>query len=88
MLLAVGFSCFRAPEIASVPLERDEGAFAYPAQLLLEEIFPYKMAYSILKMPGLMLACTSQLFPFSDEPSKAFILVCYSSTIATLILLF
>jgi hypothetical protein len=34
-----------------IPLERDEGEYAYAGQLLLEGIPPYKLAYN-MKMPG------------------------------------
>jgi len=34
-----------------VPLERDEGEYAYAGQLLLDSIPPYKMAYN-MKLPG------------------------------------
>ena len=37
-----------------IPLERDEGAYAYMAQLLLEGVPPYTQAYS-LYFPGLFI---------------------------------
>ncbi len=38
--------------LLSVPLERDEGEYAYTAQLILQSIPPYGEAYS-MKMPGI-----------------------------------
>lgn len=38
--------------LLSVPLERDEGEYAYTAQLILQGIPPYAEAYS-MKMPGI-----------------------------------
>jgi hypothetical protein len=37
--------------LAALPLERDEGEYAYSGQLLLHGIAPYKLAYS-MKFPG------------------------------------
>ena len=37
--------------LAGLPLERDEGEYAYSGQLLLHAIAPYKLAYS-MKFPG------------------------------------
>src|SRR5580700_4371716 len=37
--------------LLDVPLERDEGEFAYVGQLMLDGIVPYKMAY-VIKLPG------------------------------------
>jgi hypothetical protein len=37
--------------LLDLPLERDEGEFAYVGQLMLEGIAPYKMAY-VIKLPG------------------------------------
>jgi hypothetical protein len=37
--------------LLTIPLERDEGEYAYAGQLLLEGIPPYKMAYN-MKLPG------------------------------------
>ena len=37
--------------LAGLPLERDEGEYAYGGQLLLLGVAPYKLAYS-MKLPG------------------------------------
>jgi hypothetical protein len=40
-----------------MPLERDEGEYAYAGQLLLQDISPYKAAYNVtLKLPGTCVA--------------------------------
>jgi hypothetical protein len=39
----------------SIPLERDEGEFAYMGQLMLDGIPPYKIAYN-MKLPGIYAA--------------------------------
>ncbi len=50
LLLLVGVSCLRL-KLASIPLERDEGEYAYMGQLILKGIPPYKEAYN-MKFPG------------------------------------
>ena len=37
--------------LADMPLERDEGEYAYAGQLILQEIPPYQLAYN-MKLPG------------------------------------
>jgi hypothetical protein len=37
--------------LLSIPLERDEGEYAYAGQLMLEGVPPYRLAYN-MKMPG------------------------------------
>jgi len=52
LVLALGFIAFIRFRFLSVPLERDEGEYAYMAQLLLKGIPPYTEAYS-MKFPGI-----------------------------------
>jgi len=46
----VAVTCARI-RLLGLPLERDEGEYAYTGQLLLQGISPYKLAYS-MKFPG------------------------------------
>jgi hypothetical protein len=57
MLAVVVFSLTAAIRIRllGIPLERDEGEYAYAGQLLLQGIPPYKLAYS-MKFPGTYVA--------------------------------
>jgi hypothetical protein len=48
VLLFVGFIRVRLLEM---PLERDEGEYAYAGQLILQGIPPYELAYN-MKLPG------------------------------------
>ncbi|HEV2692636.1 MAG TPA: glycosyltransferase family 39 protein [Verrucomicrobiae bacterium] len=48
VILFAGFVRFRLLE---VPLERDEGEYAYAGQLILQGIPPYELAYN-MKLPG------------------------------------
>ncbi len=51
--------------VLSVPLERDEGEYAYAGQLLLEGVAPYDQAYSV-KMPGIYAAYAAFLAAFGQ----------------------
>jgi hypothetical protein len=48
-----------------MPLERDEGEYAYPAQLLLDGVPPYREAYG-MKMPGILGAYALVLATFGE----------------------
>ena len=41
--------------LLDVPLERDEGEYAYVAQLILEGVPPYQQAYT-MKFPGVRVS--------------------------------
>src|ERR1700675_418270 len=41
--------------LLGIPLERDEGEYAYAGQLMLQGIPPYKLAYN-MKLPGIYAA--------------------------------
>src|SRR5208283_1514633 len=63
--------------LLSMPLERDEGEYAYSGQLLLQGIPPYQLAFNI-KMPGTyaVYAVVMALFGESDSAIHlAFLLV-------------
>jgi 4-amino-4-deoxy-L-arabinose transferase-like glycosyltransferase len=57
LVLAVILIFFAAIRIRflSIPLERDEGEYAYAGQLILQGIPPYRLAYN-MKMPGVYYA--------------------------------
>jgi hypothetical protein len=57
IILLFGAIRFR---LRNMPLERDEGEYAYSGQLLLQGIPPYKLAYN-LKLPGIYVAYASML---------------------------
>lgn len=52
IVLFIGYIRVR---LLSIPLERDEGEFAYMGQLILQGIPPYKLAYN-MKFPGAYIA--------------------------------
>lgn len=49
----------------NMPLERDEGEYAYMGQLLLQGIAPYKIAYT-MKLPGTCMAYAAMMAVFGQ----------------------
>ena len=55
LALAIGAVVFIRIRLLAIPLERDEGEYAYAGQLMLQGIPPYKLAYN-MKFPGIYAA--------------------------------
>src|SRR3954465_10067048 len=49
--LILTLNCALRFHLRNIPLERDEGEYAYAGQLMLQGIPPYKLAYN-MKLPG------------------------------------
>ena len=64
-LILFGFIRYR---LRDMPLERDEGEYAYSGQLLLQGIPPYKLAYN-MKLPGIYAAYAAILWVFGETPA-------------------
>lgn len=62
VLLFVGFIRFR---LLDMPLERDEGEYAYAGQLILQGIPPYELAYN-MKLPGTYYAYAAGMGAFGQ----------------------
>lgn len=54
--------------LLSMPLERDEGEYAYAGQLLLQGVPPYQLVYS-MKWPGTFLVYALFLAVFGQTPA-------------------
>jgi hypothetical protein len=54
--------------LRDIPLERDEGEYAYAGQLLLQGIPPYKLAYN-MKLPGTYAAYALVMAIFGQSPA-------------------
>ena len=54
--------------LREMPLERDEGEYAYAGQLMLQGIPPYKEAYN-MKLPGTYAAYALIMAIFGQSPS-------------------
>ncbi len=68
LALALGFSLGVRARLLDMPLERDEGEFAYAGQLLLKGIPPYQMAYN-MKLPGTYLVYAAWMALFGPNPA-------------------
>lgn len=62
VLIFVGFIRVR---LLQMPLERDEGEYAYAGQLILQGIPPYELAYN-MKLPGTYLAYAAGMALFGQ----------------------
>jgi hypothetical protein len=54
--------------LLALPLERDEGEFAYNGQLILQGVPPFKLAFN-MKMPGIYAAYAIIMAIFGENPS-------------------
>lgn len=70
----------------NMPLERDEGEYAYAGQLMLQGVPPYSLAYN-MKMPGIYAAYAMILAVFGQTQSGIHLAVLFINT-ATILLLF
>lgn len=72
--------------LLTIPLERDEGEYAYAGQLLLEGIPPYQLAYN-MKFPGTYAAYAALMAVFGQTPSGVHLGLLIVN-LATLVLLY
>jgi hypothetical protein len=70
----------------AVPLERDEGEYAYAGQLMLQGVPPYSLAYN-MKMPGIYAAYAVILAIFGQTIEAVHLGVLFINA-ATIVLLF
>jgi 4-amino-4-deoxy-L-arabinose transferase-like glycosyltransferase len=68
LLLTVLFFALIRFRLRSMPLERDEGEYAYAGQLILQGIPPYQLAYN-MKLPGTYAAYALILAAFGQTSS-------------------
>ncbi len=66
--LVAGLALWVRVRLSAMPLERDEGEFAYMGQLILKGVPPYSLAYS-MKLPGIYLAYALILSLFGQSAS-------------------
>ena len=82
MLAAAGIRL----RLVDVPLERDEGEYAYAGQLILDGVAPYAQAYN-MKLPGIYAAYAGILAVFGQTQSGIHLgLLCINA--ATILILF
>jgi hypothetical protein len=66
--LTILFVVFVRVRLREMPLERDEGEYAYAGQLMLHGVPPYKEAYN-MKLPGTYGAYAAIMAVFGQTPS-------------------
>jgi Dolichyl-phosphate-mannose-protein mannosyltransferase len=66
-LVIVLFAAIRY-RLREMPLERDEGEYAYAGQLILQGVPPYQLAYN-MKLPGTYVAYAAIMAVFRQTPS-------------------
>lgn len=66
--LAIVFVVFVRVRLRDMPLERDEGEYAYAGQLMLQGVPPYKEAYN-MKLPGTYVAYALIMAVFGQTPT-------------------
>jgi len=67
LIVIVFFGLIRL-RLRDMPLERDEGEYAYAGQLMLQGIPPYKLAYT-MKLPGTGAAYAAMMAVFGQTPA-------------------
>jgi 4-amino-4-deoxy-L-arabinose transferase-like glycosyltransferase len=67
VVVIVFFSLIRL-RLRNMPLERDEGEYAYVGQLMLQGIPPYELAYN-MKLPGTYAAYSIVMAIFGQSPA-------------------
>jgi Dolichyl-phosphate-mannose-protein mannosyltransferase len=73
--------------LRAVPLERDEGEYAYAGQLILHGIPPYKLSYS-MKLPGTAAAYSVILAALGQTPSAVHIGLIFVNAATSLLIFF
>jgi hypothetical protein len=68
LALVLVLNCAVRFHLRNIPLERDEGEYAYAGQLMLQGIPPYKLAYN-MKLPGTYAAYALMLAVFGQTPA-------------------
>jgi Dolichyl-phosphate-mannose-protein mannosyltransferase len=88
-LLALVILLFAAVRyrLRDMPLERDEGEYAYAGQLLLQGVPPYQLAYN-MKLPGTYVAYAAIMAIFGETDAGIHIGVLIVNAITTLLMFF
>src|SRR5208337_3135124 len=87
LLLVIVFFGLIRYRLRAMPLERDEGEYAYSGQLLLQGIPPYKLAYN-MKLPGIYAAYAAILATLGETPEGIHLGLLLVNAATTLLLYF
>jgi 4-amino-4-deoxy-L-arabinose transferase-like glycosyltransferase len=86
LLVVVFFGAIRY-RLRDMPLERDEGEYAYAGQLMLEGIPPYALAYN-MKLPGIYAAYAGVMALFGQTPAGIHLGLLVVNGVTTILLFF
>jgi general stress protein CsbA len=84
VLILAGVAMVRV-RLFDVPLDRDEGEYAYFGQLLLQGIPPYAAAYNF-KMPGIYLVYAAMLTALGQTPTAVHLGLLIANAIAIVLM--
>src|SRR3989440_9682607 len=87
LLLVILFVMIIRIRLREMPLERDEGEYAYAGQLILQGIPPYQLAYN-MKLPGTYLAYAAFLRTFGETPAGMHVGLLLANGCTTLMMFF
>ena len=65
LMIVIAFAAMVRMRLLDLPLERDEGEYAYAGQLLLQGVPPYSQAYN-MKFPGMYVAYAAIMAVFGQ----------------------
>jgi hypothetical protein len=82
ILLSTGFARYG---LIDVPLERDEGEYAYAGQLILQGVSPYKQVYN-MKFPGVYFAYAMILSIFGQTHQNIHLALLFINTISIILI--
>ena len=80
VILIVGCTRFR---LLDIPLERDEGEYAYAGQLILQGFPPYELAYN-MKLPGTYYAYAAGMAVFGQTTAGIHLMLLTVNALATI----
>lgn len=81
------FFCLTRLRLRDMPLERDEGEYAYAGQLILQGIPPYALAYN-MKLPGTYVAYAAMMAVFGQTSAGIHLALALVNAISTVLLFF
>ncbi len=85
LVAAILLFSFVRIRLRNMPLERDEGEYAYAGQLLLHGLAPYKHLYSV-KLPGVYAAYAVMMSAFGESAAGIHIGLLLVNVLSTLLL--
>lgn len=82
LIVVLAFFAFLRVRLRTMPLERDEGEYAYAGQLILQGVPPYKLVYS-MKLPGTYYAYAVMMAIFGQTAAGIHLGVMLANTLSS-----